>query len=415
MTIFGFAICLTLAVALIHFLAGLGLLPFRQSSESTTRGLQELATARGQGQDFSKLLELGFKPVGSYHEAIMLVGGRDREIVFVHADFPITVYLNQTSSDTISVCMISYDLLGRFVVSTDYDYLELACDTRTLFFQASWFEKLEEVLRDHILALEVWEADGFEAIKLQNVEHAVDQRKAFFHHPQIQGRTKTVLLLASLGILFVGIFVPQIIGSALDGVFKINEGMTDLLMSLVSFGFSAWAIRSMTRSPNPKNWKRPSPPAKPQPERALPTSVNYVRHDFEGNLFQQSIFLNARHLILEKSPSLQAVEIFQWQPSEKISWADVDSIYVVENKNSARLILEKGDVVDPLSKQEIMGIKLVNVKQPASTVTLLDTRSGFTPEQVWELEKEVSQKLQQHRQAAKQAAQTEAPPSPATS
>ena len=77
----------------------------------------------------------GFKPAGIYHESIMLVGGRDQEIVLVHPDFPVTVYLNQHSSDTISVQLISHDSQGRFIVSTDNDYLELACDTRALCFR----------------------------------------------------------------------------------------------------------------------------------------------------------------------------------------------------------------------------------------------------------------------------------------
>ena len=283
--ILGIAICLTLALALVHCLAAAGLLPFRQRSEATTNGLQALATGRGQGRDFSQLVELGFEPAGIYHESIMLVGGRDQEIVLVHPDFPVTVYLNQHSSDTISVQLISHDSQGRFIVSTDNDYLELACDTRALCFQTRWFERMEDILRDHVLALEVWEADGFEAIQVRNLEQVIEQRRSYFFHRQVQEKTKSVLFLAAVGGIILGIIVPQLIGFGLYAIFENNAGIVgaiSLLVSLGSFCISAWMIRSITRSPNPKKWKRPSPPTKPQPEKSLPKNVSYIRQVAES-------------------------------------------------------------------------------------------------------------------------------------
>ena len=105
-----------------------------------------------------------------------------------------------------------------------------------------------------MLALEVWEADGFEAIQVRNLEQVIEQRRSYFFHRQVQEKTKSVLFLAAVGAVILGIVVPQLIGFGLYAIFENNAGIVgiiSLLVSLGSFCISAWMIRSITRSPNP--------------------------------------------------------------------------------------------------------------------------------------------------------------------
>ena len=280
-------------ISAVYLLAiGCNALPFKQSLTPTTPALKQELFDHGQENEFRALTALGFKPLGLIRQSLGGTGNSN-EFVFSHSTFPVVGVLTQTQSNQLATSMFSDDALGRFIITTNYDYVGSDHDNRELFLQVDPIAKPDEILKAHISALEIWEEDGFNPVSISTLNERSVQSKRFLEHPIFQKKLLEICIFAPLGIPFIHLGIAFIVGVVWYGL-KSTSFEVPIQVAHASFGclsvlFSCNFLYKLFK--HPKRTKGKPPTAQRITHRfTVPTdSIGVAQREFHNRAWEKPI------------------------------------------------------------------------------------------------------------------------------
>ena len=244
----------------------LGLFGFSQLEQTTrnyANSIAQLASERGQEDEYETLLALGFIPLGVYRESDNVFGENKDQYVLTHRELPVTCSLCENANQELYIVLTTDDSDGR-LVRTSSSAATIEFDSDNGFAQTVEAETLEKVFVAHVRALNKWEQRGFQPVRIDTLEDVKAHYLRHYQNPELQGLLRFLYggfvaasVFASVGFPWlVSLFAPR-----LADLYQVNLSSVVLtqIYAAISLAATHWLHRAqMNLSKVPvKNSLRP--------------------------------------------------------------------------------------------------------------------------------------------------------------
>lgn len=218
------ALCLTIWMFSRPLPLLFGMCQLEQSAIAVPELVEKLSTEREHRDEYETLIELGFRPLGTYTESIGFINSPYECLVLHHDSLPVFAALSKRVDQHLYVRMLTAGDGGRMLHTTSLsDGFEHSDEI--LVYQKVEVPHTEDVFAAHIETLSQWEQNGFRAQLGSQLDSFATTSKMTTEHPALKKLFRKTCTSTLSGYFVVGVVFPLVFGS-------IFTAMSD------SFGFA---------------------------------------------------------------------------------------------------------------------------------------------------------------------------------